>query len=104
MFVKFKTYLENAERESTKDILMNFLRSELGIDDENTILSLSTKDLSSDIRNDLINRGGLNLQEKPEVINSIKNGITVEELIDMLTDTKPDDIMPSTTTTDGIPN
>lgn len=87
---KFLLWLENRElSDQAKQAIIGILPDELkgNTQDEDQLLQLSTKDLSSDILDKFKNLGIIsnikndNPQRFQEVIDSIKNGITIKDLI-----------------------
>jgi hypothetical protein len=81
----FKMWVENMESRKVgiKEGILNFLKDELSIIDDDTILQMNTNDISPDVVSKLIERG-LITSADPNVITSIKNGITIQDLIDMM--------------------
>lgn len=82
MKIYFKKWLESSD--SSKEIILNYLKDKLHISNEKEILELKIKDIDSKIVNDLISRGII--QSTPENIQAeIKNGdITIQELINKI--------------------
>lgn len=85
--MSFIKWLENkkAEKQSTKDIIVNFFRDKLKIKDEEKILNLNTaRDIEDDVSDDLITRGII--KDNEEIKERIKNGISVKKLIELLSE------------------
>lgn len=76
---------KKAEKQSTKDIIVNFFRDKLKIKDEEKILNLNTaRDIEDDVSDDLITRGII--KDNEEIKERIKNGISVKKLIELLSE------------------
>jgi hypothetical protein len=85
MFKSFKMWVEDIEarRIGSRDVILNFLKTELHITDDATILGMSTKDMDPSIISKLLNRGIISTSS-PDIMDRIKNGVTVDELVDLL--------------------
>lgn len=81
----FKQWLENidATKMGIRDVLLTFFKTELHINDEDTILNMRITDMAPGIAEKLKARGIVGQQ--PEAFDMIRNGATVQELIDTLT-------------------
>ena len=81
----FHKWLENIEsrRSGIRDVIINFLKDELNITDDETILQMKTTDISPEVMGKLMERGIVSSSD-PNIINMVKNGITIRELVDTL--------------------
>jgi hypothetical protein len=81
----FTVWLEDREARliGSRDVILNFLKSELHITDEDVVLGMSTTDIDQSIISKLLARGIIS-SSSPDIIDRIKNGISVRELIDAL--------------------
>jgi hypothetical protein len=81
----FKLWVEDLEARQigTKDMIINFLQGELHVTDPDTILNMSTNDIDPSIISKLLSRGLVSTSSQ-DIIDRIKNGITVQDLIDAL--------------------
>jgi hypothetical protein len=86
MDFNFKRWLEysSAKQNGIKDTILNFLKDELNVKDEDTILSMKIGSIDNSIINDLMSRGIVKTSDG-DILDDIKNGsITVQDLIDKL--------------------
>ena len=83
--INFTTWLENMESRKTgiADSIVGFLKEKLHITDDETILNMKTTDMASDVLQDLMQRG-LIKSEDPDILDRIKNGISIQELVNIL--------------------
>jgi hypothetical protein len=81
----FRTFLEDDEsrRIASRDMLLNFLKSELHITDDNVILAMNTTDMDPGVIQKLLARGIVSTST-PDIMHQIRNGITVADLVDAL--------------------
>lgn len=94
--MEFRFWIEALESRklAAKDVILNFLQDKLSIHDSDTILLMRTDDLDADVISDLVERG-LVSSEDDDLMQAIKNGITIKDLIDRLADIKkPKDLPP----------
>lgn len=84
--ITFTKWIENLESQITgsKNVVLNFLKDELNINDEDLLLQLNTLDVSPEILSKLTQRGII--ANNPEIKDLIRNGITIQELIQKLND------------------
>ena len=86
-YVRFTTWVEemDAKKQGIREILLGYFRDKLGVNEkaDEMILGMKTNEFQDDIVNDLTSRGIVSTSA-PDVANQIKNGISVQELIDML--------------------
>lgn len=86
MELNFKNWLEyvSAKENGVKDTILNFLKDELNVKDDDTILSMKIGSIDSSIINNLMSRGIVATADS-DVLDDIKNGsITVQDLIDKI--------------------
>lgn len=81
----FQAWVEAVEtmKNGAREIILNFLRDELQIRDDQTLLNMNTNDMDSDVVSKLLHRGIISTAD-PEIMQRIKNGVTVQELIDLV--------------------
>jgi hypothetical protein len=79
--MKFKQWMENdAAKIAAKEIIVNLLKSdEDKSESEDNIMSTNTRDLSSEMQDELLNLGIT--QEIENAKDIIKNGILVSDLV-----------------------
>jgi len=94
--MRFKLWLENieAKRKAMQDTLVNFLKDELNITDDEIVLQMSTTDIDRDVINKL-NLRGIISTSSPYIQDAIKNGVTIEELAGLLASDDTKDKVPS---------
>ena len=85
MFSTFKQFVEDidARKSGVHHTIVGFLKNELKITDDDVILGMSTVDISDEVISKLLNRG-LVSSSNNDIIDRIKNGISIAELIDLL--------------------
>lgn len=86
MNLNFKKWVEDvsAKEAGDKDTILNFLKDELGITDDETILAMKIGSIDKGIINNLL-KHGIIASANNDLLDDIKNGsITVEELIQRL--------------------
>lgn len=86
MDLNFKKWLEyvSAKQNGMKDTILNFLKDELNVKDDDTILSMKLGSIDTSIINNLMSRGIVATADS-DIQDDIKNGsITVQDLIDKL--------------------
>lgn len=93
----FSQWIENVEarRSAGRTIILNFLKDKLKIDDDDAILGMNTADIDGSVIDDLLARGIVKTTND-SVLDRVKNGITVQELIDMLSAEESGSAMPDT--------
>lgn len=81
----FQQFVEDmdAKFNGIKDTIINFLKNELKITDDDVLMSMSTNDISDEVISKLMARG-LVSSSNSDIIERIKNGISISELIDLL--------------------
>ena len=77
-----------------QDTLVNFLKDELNITDDEIVLQMSTTDIDRDVINKL-NLRGIISTSSPYIQDAIKNGVTIEELAGLLASDDTKDKVPS---------
>jgi hypothetical protein len=84
MTMIFIKWLENkkAQEESSKDIILTFLREKLNIKSSSKIMDLNTKDLEDDVKEDLLGRGII--KDSDYIKERIKNGVSIRTLIKLI--------------------
>jgi len=92
----FNTWLEDKESRSngSRTIILNFLQDRLNIDDPETIMQMNTKDIDEDVIDDLMKRGIIRTTNQ-SIFQRIKNGITMQELVDLLAGDEDGSNMPT---------
>ena len=84
--IDFRPWLENleAKRTGVKDVILNFLKSKLHIDDDQEILSMPLGSIDKKVIGDLLARGIISTADEG-IAQDVKNGsITVMELVNRL--------------------
>ncbi len=81
----FSIWLENTEakKEGSQSIILNYLMDKLSIRDPDVILQMNTNELDTKVVSDLMNRG-IVATSNEDLLNRIKNGIVIKDLIDLL--------------------
>ena len=81
----FTQWVENLEvrKEGVKDAILAFLKTQLHINDDDVILNMNTSEIDPTVVGKLTNLGEI-ANSSPDILNSIKNGITIQDLIDSL--------------------
>ena len=72
-----------ARKAGFKDIIVGFLKSELKINDDDTILNMSTKQIDQSVISKLLDRGIVKTAD-PDVMTRIKDGVSIGELVSIL--------------------
>jgi len=84
--LNFINWLESADKEALKSMILNFLKDKLNLRDDSDILFMKVKSINSSIINNLFSRGLIqNVDEnlKKELISS---DLTISDLIERLSD------------------
>ena len=81
----FHQYIETiqARQNAARDMVLDFFREKLNITDDDVLLSMNTNEMSGSVINDLLSRGIVASQDQT-LLDRIKNGITVADLINSL--------------------
>lgn len=92
----FHLWLENKEAQhmGIKDNIVQFLKDELHITNEEDILDMNTADIDSEVISKLSERGIITTSDE-SIIERIKDGITIQELINLLSGEKSQTLMPT---------
>lgn len=81
----FKLWMEVLEARKTgfRDIIVGFLKSELKVNDDDTILNMNTKQIDQSVITKLLERGIVKTAD-PDIMTRIKDGVSIGELISIL--------------------
>jgi hypothetical protein len=79
--MSFRTWIETIEtrRAGMGSVILDFLKDQLKVNDDESIMQLNTKDIDPGVISNMIARGVL--KHDPNLIDIIKNGVTIQELI-----------------------
>jgi hypothetical protein len=84
-YIRFSSWIEGVEtrrRVGIGTVILDFLKSQIKIHDDESLLQLNTKDIDSGVISDMLSRGII--KHDPNLVDIIKNGITIQELIQYL--------------------
>ena len=84
--LNFTNWLESADKEALKSMILNFLKDKLNLRDDSDILFMKVKSINSSIINSLFSRGLIQNVDQNLKKELISSDMTVSDLIERLSD------------------